>query len=156
MPEENIELLIDINEKETKQLLCLWEKSVNATHEFLSKEDIQSLKPFVRKGISQVERLLCIRDEIGNIQAFMGTAHNKVEMLFVSPAVRRKGLGKKLMEHAVNELKAVFVDVNEQNPQAIGFYKHLGFHVFDRSEFDEQGNPFPILHMKLTDSCSYT
>lgn len=41
------------------------------------------------------------------------------------------------------------MDVNEQNPQAVGFYKHMGFDTFKRSEFDEQGNPFPILHMKL-------
>jgi len=41
------------------------------------------------------------------------------------------------------------VDVNEQNPQAEGFYKHIGFEVFEHNKFDEQGNPFPILKMKL-------
>ncbi|AGN24357.1 acetyltransferase [Erysipelothrix rhusiopathiae SY1027] len=40
------------------------------------------------------------------------------------------------------------MDVNEQNYQARGFYEHLGFEVFERSEFDEAGRPFPILHMK--------
>ena len=53
------------------------------------------------------------------------------------------------MEYAVKTLNVNYVDVNEQNPQALGFYEHVGFEVFKKSEFDEQGNPFPILHMKL-------
>ena len=36
----------------------------------------------------------------------------------------------------------------EQNPQAVGFYEHLGFRVCRRSERDEQGNPYPILWME--------
>lgn len=39
--------------------------------------------------------------------------------------------------------------VNEQNPNAKEFYEHLGFEVYRRSEIDEQGNPYPILYMKL-------
>ena len=38
--------------------------------------------------------------------------------------------------------------VNEQNPQARGFYEHMGFAVRERSELDEQGNPYPILFME--------
>ena len=41
------------------------------------------------------------------------------------------------------------MDVNEQNEQAVGFYEHYGFEVFDRSETDGMGDPFPILHMRL-------
>ena len=32
---------------------------------------------------------------------------------------------------------------------AVGFYEHYGFEVFDRSETDGMGDPFPILHMRL-------
>ena len=39
--------------------------------------------------------------------------------------------------------------MNEQNPQAIGFYRHYGFVDVGRSEHDEAGQPFPIIHMKL-------
>ena len=34
--------------------------------------------------------------------------------------------------------------VNEQNPAAAGFYRHMGFAVYRRSELDEQGGPYPI------------
>lgn len=39
--------------------------------------------------------------------------------------------------------------MNEQNPQAKGFYEHLGFKVYKRNPIDEQGNQYPILFMHL-------
>ena len=50
---------------------------------------------------------------------------------------------------AIQDYGANEVCVNEQNPQAKGFYEHLGFHVYKRSEYDEQGNPYPLVYMKL-------
>ena len=38
--------------------------------------------------------------------------------------------------------------VNEQNPQARGFYEHMGFRVYKRTDLDEQGNPYPLLYMR--------
>lgn len=38
--------------------------------------------------------------------------------------------------------------VNEQNPQAVGFYEHLGFVTYKRTVLDEEGNPYPLLYMK--------
>ena len=39
--------------------------------------------------------------------------------------------------------------IKEYVPQAKGFYEHMGFKVYKRNELDEQGNPYPILYMKL-------
>lgn len=39
--------------------------------------------------------------------------------------------------------------VNEQNSQAIGFYETMGFKTYKRTELDEEGNPYPLLYMKL-------
>lgn len=70
-------------------------------------------------------------------------------MLFVDPAARGQGIGKELVMYAIHTLNVHSVDVNEDNPQAAGFYEHLGFRVYGRSEQDEQGKPWPILHMRL-------
>ncbi len=144
-----IESLNTINNKDIEEILATWESSVRATHDFLSEEDIISIKPQVVEGVKYVSNLLCVRDENDVIKAFMGVHDFKIEMLFVSNENRRNGIGKKLVEYAINVLNVNYVDVNEQNPQALGFYEHMGFQVFEKSELDEQGNPFPILHMKL-------
>ena len=67
---------------------------------------------------------------------------------FLHPDYFRKGLGKELVRRAFDELAVEFVDVNEQNPDAVEFYERMGFKVFKRNECDSEGNPFPILEMK--------
>ena len=70
-------------------------------------------------------------------------------MLFVAPEYRGQGIGKRLLRYAVDELNAERLDVNEQNPQALGFYLHEGFEVTGRSDTDGLGQPYPLLHMTL-------
>ena len=53
------------------------------------------------------------------------------------------------LQAAIDELGATRVDVNEQNPRALGFYLHEGFEVIGRSETDGLGQPYPLLHMRL-------
>lgn len=79
----------------------------------------------------------------------MGIAQRKVEMLFLNPTFIGKGIGKRLITKAIHEYEVLYVDVNEQNPHAVDFYKSFGYMVFERTEFDEQCRPFPILKMKL-------
>ncbi|WP_455586670.1 GNAT family N-acetyltransferase [Bacteroides sp.] len=129
-------------------LTVLWEASVCATHHFLNEDDIQKLTPLVKMGLSGIETLIVANDNHTPV-AFMGIEKNKIEMLFVSPTHFGKGIGRKLVELAIAQYDVRYVDVNEQNPQATGFYRHIGFEVFERTELDEQGNPFPILKMKL-------
>ncbi|AFT68647.1 Acetyltransferase, GNAT family [Alloalcanivorax dieselolei B5] len=70
-------------------------------------------------------------------------------MLFIAPEARGTGVGSLLAAHAVERQGATKVDVNEQNKQALGFYKHIGFSVVGRSPLDGQGKPYPLLHMEL-------
>ena len=62
---------------------------------------------------------------------------------------RAQGLGKQLLRYAMEHLNANELDVNEQNPQALGFYFKQGFEVIGRSEVDGMGQPYPLLHMRL-------
>lgn len=54
-----------------------------------------------------------------------------------------------MIEYGIKTYGIKEVTVNEQNPQAKGFYEYMGFVVYKRTETDEQGNPYPILYMKL-------
>ena len=131
-----IESLNSISNKDIDEILDTWESSVRATHSFLSEDDIISLKPQVIEGTKYVSKLLCVRDKKDVIKAFMGIHDLKIEMLFVSNESRGKGIGKKLVDYAIEVLNVNYVDVNEQNPQAVGFYKHMGFQIFKKSKFD--------------------
>lgn len=56
-----------------------------------------------------------------------------------------------MLKYAIKNQSANKVDVNEQNPDDIGFYKRLGFSLVGRSPLDGQGNPFPLIHMELSE-----
>jgi ribosomal protein S18 acetylase RimI-like enzyme len=80
--------------------------------------------------------------------ADFGMEGDSIEMLFVHADFRGRGIGSTLMREALL-LGASRVDVNEQNPQALGFYRCFGFEVAARDELDSLGLPYPILHCTL-------
>ena len=129
-------------------LLDVWEQSVRETHLFLSAEEIEEIKKYVPVALESVPSLIVEDDAAGTPIAFMGIDGTKLEMLFVSPKERGKGLGRKLLEFGISEYGIKELTVNEQNPQAKGFYEHMGFKAYKRSELDEQGKPYPILFMR--------
>ncbi|MBS0847734.1 acetyltransferase [Citrobacter sp. JGM124] len=130
-------------------LITIWEASVRATHDFLSEQDIATLREQIYNVYFPQLPLWIATHHSGKILGFIGCHEARVEMLFVSPENRATGVGKALLNYAITELAISEVDVNEQNPQGIGFYQHLGFVTVGRSEHDGEGNPFPLLHLKL-------
>lgn len=130
-------------------LLNIWEDSVRATHHFLSDAEINEIKEYVPQALSGVEHLIIAESESDKAIAFMGIENSRLEMLFLFPTERGKGIGKQLIQYGIQNYRIQEVTVNEQNPQAVGFYKHLGFETYKRTECDEEGNPYPLLYMKL-------
>ena len=102
--------------------------------------------------LREVPHLFFAEDEAGHPVAFMGVADRSLEMLFVAPEMRGCGIGKQLVTYGIEHYAIETLTVNEQNPQAIGFYEHMGFHVYKRTELDEQGNPYPLLYMRYAPS----
>ena len=131
------------------RLLAVWEVSVRATHLFLSDGEIKSIKEYVPQALNGIAHLVIAEDEAGRPAAFMGIEDGTLEMLFISPEERGKGLGKRLIQYGIANYDVQRLAVNEQNPQAKGFYERMGFRVYKRTDYDEQGNPYPLLYMSL-------
>ena len=129
------------------QLLNVWEASVRASHHFLTEADIIRITPQAEGALQFIETLWVMQDNERPV-GFMGVQERKIEMLFLHPDYFRRGLGKTFVERAFSDLDVEYVDVNEQNPNAAKFYERMGFKVFNRTECDSEGNPFPILEMK--------
>lgn len=134
-------------EEISETLLNVWESSVRATHLFLSEAEIKRIKIYVPQALGCVEHLIAAEED-GKILGFMGIENERLEMLFLLPSARSKGLGKKLVLYGTERYGVRELTVNEQNPQAMGFYEHIGFKTYKRTEKDEEGGPYPLLYMR--------
>ncbi|OFS70158.1 GNAT family acetyltransferase [Pseudomonas sp. HMSC08G10] len=130
-------------------LLNIWLRSVRATHHFLKESDIEELLPQLRDIYLPAVELWVAVDAEDCPLGFVGLDENHVEMLFIEPGLRGKGIGRTLLDHARRSRSQMSVDVNEQNPDAVGFYLHYGFIQTGRSPLDGEGRPFPLLHLSL-------
>ncbi len=141
--------IFPVGESDFPRIVDVWEASVRATHHFVREEDIQFFCPLVQSALPGIRDIACVRDESGQAAGFVAVEHQKIDMLFIHPSARGLGAGKRLLRYAVHAFGAKWLDVNEQNEQALGFYLHMGFEVIGRSELDGTGKPYPILHMQL-------
>ena len=149
--------ILEVEEKNSdliSKLIAVWEASVRATHLFLSDSEILSIKEYVPQALKSVDKLIIAENDEEKPIAFMGIENKTLEMLFITPSERGHGLGKLLLQYGISNYKVNRLTVNEQNPQAKGFYEHMGFHVYKRTDYDEQGNPYPLLYMRLPEEPS--
>lgn len=131
-----------------EQLTMVWKDAVQATHLFLSDASIADIQRCVPTAIATVSHLIVVENSGETPVAFMGINDQKLEMLFVSSERCGQGLGRKLVDYGIETYAVNQLTVNEQNPQAKGFYERMGFKVYKSTETDEQGRPFPLLYMK--------
>lgn len=130
------------------RLLEVWEASVRATHDFVSEEKIGHLRNLIiEKRYFYRSDMFCVRDSSGAVSGFAGVTGDSLDMLFLHPSIIGTGAGKTLMQYAITVKGVSRLDVNEQNETARGFYEHFGFEITGRSETDDNGEPFPLLHM---------
>lgn len=130
------------------RLVEIWESAVRHTHDFLAEEDVLYYKERLPSYFPHVA--LRGFEQDGNLVGFIGVHEDNIEMLFVHDDYRGKGIGKRLVLHAMRELHVCKVDVNEQNAQAVGFYERMGFRTRAKSALDNEGKPYPILHMQIS------
>ncbi len=131
---------------EGEKLVAIWRRSVDATHDFLSKEYRVELETLVSSFLPEAPLWVAVTEKDEPV-AFMLLTGEHMDALFVDPTVRGCGVGKLLTEHALTLAPKLTTNVNEQNEQAVGFYQKMGFKVTGRSETDDLGKPYPLLHL---------
>lgn len=127
-------------------LVQIWRGAVEATHHFLTPDDVDFYETrLAGEYLGLVE--LTVATAGGRAVGFSGCADGKLEMLFVDQQCRGTGIGSVLLRAAIAAHPALLVDVNEQNPQAVGFYHRHGFVTVGRQDTDADGRPLPMLEL---------
>lgn len=128
-------------------LVDLWRRAVDATHDFLSTDDRQAIDAEVAGFLPQAPMVVAVGDQ-DRPQGFMLIDGSHMEALFIDPDLRGTGIGRRLLQHALDLHPQLTTDVNAQNAQAVGFYRRMGFTETGLSPVDSQGRPYPLIHLR--------
>lgn len=124
----------------------VWRSSVDATYGFVSPEDLleieRELIPAFLPGLD-----LTVASVDGRLVGFAGTAGARLAMMFVHDDFRGKGVGTQLLSRVLSD-GVTELEVNEDNPDSVEFYRARGFEVVGRSAVDDAGRPYPMLQMR--------
>lgn len=137
-----------INAKKTDypDILNIWERSVQATHTFLTQSDQDFFKENIPNFLDDLDILLWFNED--NLIGFTASAKHELEMFFLEPAFMGKGYGSQILNWLIDHRQINRIDVNKQNKQATKFYLKHGFNLYSESQTDGYGKPYPILHLK--------
>lgn len=130
-------------------LTAVWRRAVEATHDFLTPKAVDDIEKDVAAWLSSGDPGLWAFEQGGRPVAFLGLSGDELAALFVDPALHRAGVGRQLVDHAV-ERGARRLSVNQANPGALAFYERMGFHAVGRAETDDAGRPYPLILMALS------
>ena len=133
----------DSRPSDAADLLRIWRDAVDSSHDFLAPADRAAIEPLVADYVASAPlQVACVS---GVPVGFMGVSGQKIDSLFIDPRAQGQGVGRMLTARVPLPAE---LDVNEQNERAASFYRHLGFEVTGRSPMDDQGRPYPLLHMR--------
>lgn len=143
-------------------LIAVWRSAVEATHHFLTAQDVDWYEPHVLSYLRSAAdlRVAQLRSASEHPVGFIAVEDYAVQMLFVDASVQGRGVGSALLSSVLasatdsGSSRRVTVDVNEDNASGRTFYRARGFEVVGRSPVDDQGRPFPILHLQKSEASS--
>jgi putative acetyltransferase len=132
---------------DVQNLYEIWHEAVQATHSFLSEQDIAFYAQQVLDSYLPSRPFWVAVGQDDKPRGFLGMTGSKIDALFIHPDFHGQGIGRALVDHAGSLSNSLTVDVNEQNGSASAFYRRLGFRQTGRSELDDSARPFPLLHL---------
>jgi len=126
----------------------VWHASVLATHDFLSETDLAEICIQVRRDYLPNRDFTVAVDDGDRVIGFMRVEESEIDSLYIAPAFRRQGLGRRFVAEATARGENLEVEVNAQNTQAVAFYSAMSFRVISSMHADREGRPYPLLRMR--------
>lgn len=99
----------------------------------------------------------CYVYDDGAVKGMIRINGDELVKLYVEPAFQSGGIGRKLLDYAVKELRITWLWVLEYNRRGVAFYESSGFHLTDERMLEDDW--IPLLKMKnngKTKSCADT
>ena len=137
--------------EDTAILVGIWFEASLKAHAFIGQERLLEQKELIeQKYLPMAETWVACRGD--QPVGFISLLDSFVGGIFVSPECQGQGVGRKLIAFALERKAELALDVYSANEQAFQFYLSLGFEEISRRPFDDEGLPFELTHLRLTEA----
>ena len=132
-------------EEDLKRVLDIWFESSSIAHDFLGLDQLKEQKNLIRDSyLPMAETWVVVED--GELRGFISLLDHYVGGLFLHPDHQGLGIGRRLIEKALQEKGFLTVGVYEKNLASRKFYERMGFFYESREVQEETGEV--VLNLK--------
>lgn len=125
------------NNKEIEEIMKIWLDSNIEAHDFINESYWTKNYNSVKSKILMAE--VYVYETNGDIYGFVGLINNYIAGVFVKKDMRRKGIGKQLIDFLKENHNELYLEVYRKNEEAIKFYLREGFRIIE-SSIDNETN----------------
>ncbi len=128
------------------ELLDVWEAANRVGHPFFDAAELAARRRrLIELHLPASETWVAWQKE--RIVGGIGLVGAHVGGLFVHPSHHRRGIGRRLLEHAAALHGPLTLEVYRTNCAALAFYGRCGFVAVECRQLDDDGRPWPVVVM---------
>lgn len=148
MPSQPITIRPFAGTAETTTLSQIWLDACLIAHSFIGKQRLIEQRSLIEdQYLPHSETWVATID--GAPAGFISLLDSFVGGLFVAPQMQGRGIGRRLIDHAMGLRGELDLDVYVLNAAAMRFYRQIGFQEVSRRAVDDEGLPFEKARLRL-------
>lgn len=133
---------------DTQILSRIWLDASLLAHPFIGTQRLREQQRLIEDTYLPLSETF-VAVQAGNPVGFISLLDSFIGGLFVAPAQQGKGIGRRLIAHALDLKGDLSLEVYTANEQAMRFYRSLGFLEVSRRSTDDDSLPFENARLSL-------
>ena len=122
-------MIRNLENKDIDKIMNIWLKSTIKSHDFISEEYWKNSYNTVKDVYIPIAETIVYEDH-DDIKGFISIIDNEfIGALFVDIDAQGNGIGKSLLDYAMNKYKKLSLAVYKDNKKSVEFYIHRGFKI---------------------------
>lgn len=142
-------MIRDLENKDIDKIMNIWLKSTIKAHNFITKEYWENSYNDVRDVYIPMSETFVYEDK-DDIKGFISIINNEfIGALFVDIYYQGNGIGKYLINYAIDEYKKLNLAVYKENKKSVEFYINRGFEIIKEQINEDSGHSEYIMEKTI-------
>lgn len=122
-------MIRNLKNKDIDKIMDIWLKSTIKAHDFISEEYWKNSYNTVKDVYIPIAETF-VYEDYDDIKGFISIINNEfIGALFVDIDAQGNGIGKSLIDYAMDKYKKLNLAVYKDNKKSVEFYIHRGFKI---------------------------